>query len=245
VLKKARKHVIDVCVIAVCILMSVPLVAQGVTQPVKVVNGTGQPVPTAAQGTTTVAGTVNVSNTPNVNVANTPTVTLSSGASVTVTNPPDSQGNPTPLATLEAVQVYGSSCSISFGGNDSGGCGFTPIPYGKQLVVQEFDAFGRVETGNRPFELALARTITVGNYFPYTFMVNTAGFDFLTTHQETRLYVLQGTRPGCFVALPATSQGIYNCNISGFLVDVPLAAQPITAQDPKPLSQLLPKVPGR
>jgi hypothetical protein len=243
--KNARKHAIDVCVIAVCILMSVSLVAQAVTQPVKVVNGTGQPVPTAAQGTTTVAGTVNVGNTPNVNVANTPTVTLSSGASVNVTNPPDSQGNPTPLATLEAVQVYGSHCAVSFGGNDSGSCAFTPIPYGKQLVVQEFDAFGRVETGNRPFELALARTITVGNYFTYTFMVNADGFDFLATHQETRVYVLQGSTPQCFVALPANSEGTYSCNISGFLVDVPLGEQPITAQDPKPLSQLLPKVPGR
>ena len=243
--KRARKHVIDACVIAVCILMSVSLAAQSVTQPVKVVNGAGQPVPTAAQGTTTVAGTVNVGNTPNVNVANTPTVTLSSGASVNVTNPPDSQGNPIPLATLEAVQVYGSHCGVSFDGSDSGACAFIPIPHGKELVVQEFDAFGRVETGNRPFEIALARTVTVGNYFTYTFMVNANGFDFLTTHQETRLYVLQGTRPQCFVALPATSQGIYNCNISGFLVDVPLGAQPITAQDPKPLSQLLPKVPGR
>jgi hypothetical protein len=227
--KKARKHAIDVCVIAVCILMSVPLVAQAVTQPVTVVNGTGQPVPTAAQGTTTVAGSVNVANTPDVNVANTPTVTLSSGASVNVTNPPGSQGNPTPLATLEAVQVYGSHCGVSFGGNDSGSCAFIPIPFGKQLVVQEFDAFGRVETGNRPFELALARTITVGNYFTYTFMVNANGFDFLTTHQETRLYVLQGSTPQCFVALPAISRGIYSCNISGFLVDVPLDEQPTTA----------------
>jgi hypothetical protein len=235
--KDARKHAIAVCVIAVCILMSVSLVAQTVTQPVKVVNGTGQPVPTAAQGTTTVAGTVNVGNTP--------TVTLSSGASVSVTNPPDSQGNPIPLATLEAVQVYGSHCGISFEGNDSGACAFISIPYGKQLVVQEFDAFGRVETGNRPFELGLAQTVTGGNYFPYTFMVNTNGFDFLTTHQQTRLYVLQGTRPQCFVALPTTSQGIYSCNISGFLVDVPLAEQPITAPDSKPLSQQFPKVPGR
>ena len=102
-----------------------------------------------------------------------------------------------------------------------------------------------METGNRPYELAVAGTVTVGNYFPYTFMVNANGFDFLTTHQETRLYVLQGTTPQCFVALPATSQGIYGCDISGFLVDVPLAEQPITDQDPKPLSQLLPKVPGR
>jgi hypothetical protein len=243
--KNARKHAIGVCVIAVCILMSVSLFAQAVIQPVKVVNGTGQPVPTAAQGTTTVAGTVNVGNAPNVNVANTPTVTLSSGASVNVTNPPDSQGNPTPLATLEAVQVYGAHCAVSFGGNDSGSCAFTPIPFGKQLVVQEFDAFGRVETGNRPFELALARTITVGNYFTYSFMVNADGFDFLATHQETRLYVLQGSTPQCFVALPANSQGIYSCNISGFLVDVPLGEQPITAQDPKPPSQLFPKLPSR
>ncbi len=235
--KDARKHATAVCVIAVCILMSVSLVAQAVTQPVKVVNGTGQPVPTAAQGTTTVAGTVNVGNTP--------TVTLSSGASVGVTNPPDSQGNPTPLATLEAVQIYGSHCAVSFDGSDSGSCAFIPIPHGKQLVVQEFDAFGRVETGNRPFELALAQTVTAGNYFTYTFMVNANGFDFLATHQQTRLYVLQGSTPQCFVALPANSEGIYGCDISGFLVDVPLSAQPITAQDPKPLSQLLPKLPGR
>lgn len=243
--KNTSNHAIDLCVLAVCILMSVSLAAQSVTQPVRVVNGAGQPVPTVAQGTTTVAGTVNVGNTASVNVANTPTVTLSSGAGVTVSNPPDSQGNPTPLATLEAVQIYGSSCSISFGGNDSAGCSFLPIPHGKELVIQEFDAFGRVETGNRPFELAVAQTLTVGNYFPYTFMVNTNGFDFLATHQETRLYVLQGTRPGCFVALVAASQGIYNCNITGFLVDVPLADQPITAQDPKPLSQVFPKIPGR
>ena len=243
--KNARKHAVAVCVIAVYIPMSVSLIAQTVTQPVKVVNGNGQPVPTAAQGTTTVAGTVNVGNTPNVNVANTPTVTLSSGASVSVTNPPDSQGNPTPLATLEAVQVYGSHCAVSFGGSDSGFCSFIPIPYGKQLVVQEFDAFGRVEAGNRPFELALARTVTVGNYFTYTFMVNANGFDFLATHQETRLYVLQGSTPQCFVALPATSEGVYGCDISGFLVDVPLAEQPITDQGSKPLSQLFPKMPGR
>jgi hypothetical protein len=234
--KKARKHAIDVSVTAACILMSASLLAQTVTQPVKVVNGAGQPVPTVAQGTTTVAGSVNVANTPSVNVANTPTVTLSSGASVSVTNPPGSQGDPAPLATLEAVQVYGSHCAVSFGGSDSGSCAFVPIPHGKQLVVQEFDAFGRVETGNRPFELALAGTVTVGNYFTYAFMVNMAGFDFLTTHQPTRVYVLQGSTPQCFVALPATSQGIYSCNISGFLVDVPLA-QPITAQDAKPLAQ--------
>ena len=188
---------------------------------------------------------MNVGNTPDVNVANTPTVTLSPGSSIAVTNPLDGQGNPTPLATLEAVNVYGAHCAASFGGSDSGACTFTPVPYGKQLVVQEFDAFGRVETGNRPYEIAIAGTVTTGNYFPYTFMVNMQGFDFLNTHQETRVYVLQGTTPQCFVAVPAASQGLYSCNISGFLVDVPLAAQGITVQDPTPLPQQLNKLLGR
>ena len=240
--KNAKNCAVAICLFAVCTVMSISLVAQSVTQPVRVVNGTGQPVPTAAQGTTTVAGTVNVGNTPDVNVANTPTVTLSSGSSIAVTNPPDGQGNPTPLATLEAVDIYGAHCALSFGGSDSGSCKFTPVPYGKQLVVQEFDAFGRVEPGNRPYEIAIAGTVTAGNYFPYTFMVNTQGFDFLNTHQETRVYVLQGTTPQCFVAVPVASQGLYSCNISGFLVDVPLSARGITVQNPTPLSQLLNKV---
>ena len=64
------------------------------TQNVLVVNGSGQPVPTAPQGTTNVAGTVNVgntpnvnvTNTPNVNVANTPTVNLAAGTATGVGN---------------------------------------------------------------------------------------------------------------------------------------------------------------
>lgn len=37
---------------------------------VNVVNTTANPIPTAAQGTTTIAGSLSISNTPNVNVAN-------------------------------------------------------------------------------------------------------------------------------------------------------------------------------
>ena len=113
---------------------AVPAVAQQnsptlLSQKVLVVNGTGQPVPTAPQGTTKVDGTVNVgntphvtvANTPSVNVANTPTVMLESGASVNVTSPLDGQSNPRPLATLEAVQVYGITCGIGFSGSNRTG----------------------------------------------------------------------------------------------------------------------------
>ena len=221
-----RKWMIALSLFAACTLIAVPAIAQSKPAPgpppqnVVVVNGAGQPVPTAAQGTTNVAGTVNVGNTPNVNVANTPTVTLSSGASVNVISPLDGSGNPIPIATLEAVQVYGAACAFPFSGAQSGHCEFTPIPQGKQLVIQEFDARGQVEAGNRPYEIYLYNTITVANLFPYTFMLSDSGFDYLATHQETRVYVSPGATPVCDVELLHTSNGGYHCDISGFLVDV-------------------------
>jgi hypothetical protein len=221
---------------------AVPAVAQQnsptlLSQKVLVVNGTGQPVPTAPQGTTKVDGTVNVgntphvtvANTPSVNVANTPTVMLESGASVNVTSPLDGQSNPRPLATLEAVQVYGITCGIGFSGSNLGFCEFTAVPQGKQLIVQEFDANGQVETGNRPLSLQLLNTITSGNYFPYTFLVNADGLDFLATHQETRVYLEAGSIPACSVQLAQFSIGNYDCDISGFLVDVPFGSATIAA----------------
>jgi hypothetical protein len=92
------------CMIALSLLahVSVSLLAVGQTKPVLVVNTPAQPVPTAAQGTTNVVGTVglaagstvNVGNTPSVHVTNTPTVSLAAGVSVNVTNPLDSQTIP-------------------------------------------------------------------------------------------------------------------------------------------------------
>lgn len=188
---------------------------------------------------------VSVTNTPSVNVANTPTVTLSSGASVNVANPPDGQGNPTPLATLEAVQIYASQCFIEFNGLTYGTCNLTGVPEGQRLVVQEFDAFGTVEGGNRPLYIQLVNTLSGGNVFPYTFMVNSNGNDYLATHQETRLFVNQGQTPECSVGLGNASNGSFRCEISGFLVDVSSGQQGISVKNPKPLSELLSKQPGR
>jgi len=220
--------------IAALTFASVPAVAQQNSptlspQKVLVVNGTGQPVPTAPQGTTKVDGTVNIGNTPSVNVANTPNVTLESGASVNVSNPLDGQGNPKPLATLEAVQVYASHCGFIFGGNNSGSCDFTAVPQGKQLTVQEFDASGYVEPGNRPYYITLDGTLAGGNYFLYTFMNNDGIGDTLATHQETRVYVSQGNTPVCAAKMVQNSNGNYYCNISGFLVDAPFDSNSIVA----------------
>lgn len=227
--QNARKHAIATSVVAVCILVIVPLSAQ---------------VP--AQTPQSVVTPVQVVNTPNVTVANTPAVTLQPGASVNVTNPPDNQGNPIPLATLEAIQVYGSNCGFLFLGSDEGGCAFSAIPDGKQLVVQEFDAGGSLEAGNRPILLALNNTITQSNYFPYTFMASSGGFDYLATHQETRLYVAPGMTPACDVHLAQTSNsGAYRCDISGFLVDVPSGQEGITSPHQKARLPLFYHAPAR
>ena len=110
----ANRMIAFVAVVATRALISVPaVVGQSKTSQVVVVNSPSQPVPTAAQGTTNVTGTVtlasgstvnignnpsvNVSNTPNVNVTNTPTVNLAAGTSVIVQQSLDAQNNPTPL----------------------------------------------------------------------------------------------------------------------------------------------------
>ena len=206
------------------------------TQNVLVVNGSGQPVPTTAQGTTNVAGTVglaagstvnigntptvSVGNTPNVTVANTPTVNLAAGGSVNVTNPPDGQNNPTPLAIMEGAQPYEDDCSILFSGSATGVCNFQAIPSGKRLVIQEFDSIGRIETGLKTLSLVIYSPASRQHYFTTTFQGSDPATDWFAGHQETRLY-LPSTTPSCAVTLSGPSTLTFACTFSGFLVDAP------------------------
>jgi hypothetical protein len=116
------------------------------TQNVVVVNGAGQPVPTTAQGTTNVAGTVNVGNSPNVNVANTPNVNVANTPSVNVTNTPTVQltnppSSPIPTWALDEpgripfVAYFSNSCSGT-------GCDYTflPVRAGHRVVLQHISA---------------------------------------------------------------------------------------------------------
>src|SRR5215469_12039313 len=200
------------------ILIALPAVGQK-SSLVTVVNGTASPVPVAAQGTTSVAGTVNVGNTPSVSIAGTPTVSLAPGGSVSITNPLDSQSNPTPLTIMEGAQIYEDTCSTSFGGNNYGQCAFHALPAGKLLVIQEFDADILLETGTKPANLTLSGILS-SHYFPATLMGNYNG-DQYATHQATHVYTRVGGTPSCFTTLSNFSNGSITCNISGFLLDQP------------------------
>lgn len=223
------KWMIAAFLFTACEFRSAPAISQSKPpQNVLVVNGERQPVPTTAQGTTNIAGTVNIDNTPNVHVANTPsvavtntpTVSLVAGARVNVSNPLDVQSNPTPLTVLEATQPYEDVCVISFGGSGFASCNFQSIPSGKRLVIQEFDATGHLETGLKPTNVALNASGSIPHAFTATFMGSTPVSDVFATHQETHLYAGPGRTPFCFVALSNGSNLIYFCALSGFLVDV-------------------------
>jgi len=194
------------------------------SQNVLVTNTAAQPVPTAAQGTTTVAGTVNIGNTPSVNVANSVSVNLASTA--TVATPQDGQGNPIPLAVSEAYHPFEDTCTMSFGGNGSGYCQFQTPPPGTRIVVQQFDAASGflpngLESGCKPLVVAL-KVAHSGNshFFPATFMGTQAATnrDFYATHQDTRLYGDVEEVPQCTVNLSCYSQATYTCHISGYTV---------------------------
>lgn len=247
---RPNRMLVIAALVTACVLISVPVVGQK-TQPVLVVNGSGQPVPTAAQGTTNVAGTVslasgstvnvgntpnvNVSNTPDVNVTNTPTVSLASGAAVNVTNPLDINGNPIPLVNRDvndpALHAYQESCSADFNGSNFAGCFFQAIPAGKRLVIQEFDAQVTVDLGVKPIYLRLVTDLSVlptrrdRHYLTPTFLAS-SDLDYFATHQETRMYAetLSGdtTGPDCQAALTGNSiGGLLNCSISGYFVSIP------------------------
>jgi hypothetical protein len=134
-------------------------------QDVTVVNGATNPVPVAAQGTTTVAGTVNIGNTPTVALAGTPSVTVSGTPTValagptTVTLAPGGSvavGNTVVVRDSDNPGRNGVSFLISAGGyNASGQPGqLYTVPAGKRFVLESISASGVVDHG-RTMHLSL------------------------------------------------------------------------------------------
>jgi hypothetical protein len=226
---KKVKLIFAVTVLAGC-SMALPAVGQK--------QGAGPlPQPVTSQGTTNIAGTVtigntpsvSVANTPNVNIANTPsvaisgtpTVVLAPGGSTNVTNELDGQNSPKPLVTLEAAQPYEDHCASPINGGSDGFCNFRAIPAGKRLIIEEFDATMYMSTGVKPWLLWFGNGTSTQHYLLATAMGSFAGWDYFVTHQPTRLNVGPGMTPSCSVEISANANGGLLCDFTGFLVDVP------------------------
>jgi len=206
-----------VSLIAGWVVTALPALSQ--TQ-VVVTNTAAHPVPVVSQGTTNVAGTVNIGNMPGVNIANTPSVTVAGVP--TVTNVLDSQNNPKPLAVLEAEQPYEDECAINFSSPyNNGNCHFQPIPAGKRLVIEEVDVYGYNDSGIKPVQLAVDPSGYINHNFAITFLSTAWGHDNFAMHQPTRLYAASTAQPACGITLSAApSVATYFCGLSGFLVDL-------------------------
>lgn len=132
------------------------------TTNVTVVNTADNPVPTVAQGTTSVAGnvsvtgSVSVTNTPTVNLAsgtnvginNTPTVNLASGASVGINS---TTTNPVFVRSVDDAvrQVFQQQFDFVVADGSYGQNAIMPVPVGKRVVIEHVSAAGIDHGGHR------------------------------------------------------------------------------------------------
>ncbi len=90
---------LTIIALAICVTNFRPASGQAMGGPLVTVANTGaNPVPVV--GSTTVSGTVSVSNTPNVSVTNTPNVNISNTPNVSITNTPNVMLAGTPTVNL-------------------------------------------------------------------------------------------------------------------------------------------------
>jgi hypothetical protein len=232
-----------VSLFAACALVAVPAIAQGKpgppTQNVLVVNGAGQPVPTAAQGTTNVAGTVNVGNTPSVNVANTPAVSISGTPAVSLAGTPgvtvaNTAAQPVPTATAGAslathmgqlpsehviLQSFGTrNCpSSSWVRIDpSGNPSLFTIPNGKNLVITDAD-LSAFFTGNSPgYYSAVGLELGAGASSVLDSFVLADPSGTLATQQHLTSGIVVSVLPNCFGG--SSNSTVIQAVIRGYLI---------------------------
>ena len=217
-------------VLALVILTALPAVGQ--TKPVEVVNTAAKPVPTAAQGTTNVAGTVNVGNEPSVNVANTPNVNVANTPSVTVGNdaatpvPVRDVDNPgrKPLCKHEAV-AFGVSDTL-----ESTGVMFT-VPAGKLLVIEYVSVHAFMPAGQKIRGFIYAVDSPPGGDDPlnpnYALVFSPQGgpfqpgsTDLFVVGQPMRLYAEAGKQiQALFARSDDSGTGVLAVDFCGYLVD--------------------------
>ena len=194
-------------------------------KPVVVVNDSSQPVPVQAQGTTNIAGSVSVTNTPSVNVANTPSVNIANTPTVTLSG--NSQvslsAGTAPLLVRDAdlparriFQHFGSA-------NDS----FT-VPAGKVLVIEWVSFDTPVSPNTGPGQMVMYQISNVAGgqsgFFSYKSDATSnaaPGLD-LIVNQQVRIYCDPGSTVSVSARLFFFNNGTVGSHtFSGYLVDVP------------------------
>ena len=199
--------VFGVSVLAVALLLAIPLTSNAVPsdKDVRVINTTAEPVPTAAQGTTTISG--------NVAVTNTPTVNLAPGASISVSNFNDGQ------------QPFQAAANGTQNGTNVSTINVANVPAGKRLVIEFISVSAQVPPGQH---LELAHVLTnhgSGGVF-HDLLIHpqpnaVIGDAIFRAVHDLRLYANGGTQVQLVVRRNSSiGLATFGVSISGYLVDM-------------------------
>jgi len=176
-------------------------------QHVLVVNGTSSPVPTAAVGTTQVAGTVSVSSLPSL--------TLAAGSSVQVGNTVAVRDTDNPARHPFEADVDVAILD-TFGGNNAT---LATVPSGKVLVVEHLSAVAFLPPGQK-FSAGVNIDFVRTHHLVSTARGAFGGNELFEISQPIRLYVGPGSSLNVRVDRDTGSgAGQARFTVSGYLVD--------------------------
>jgi hypothetical protein len=188
------------------------------TPNVKVANTSADPVPTQAQGTTTIAGTVQAQQSGSWDVGITGTPTFKVGNTADSPVPSRDVDNPVRQPFVAVLQSANPS-NRSF-----------QVPLGKRLVIEYVSGIGQMRSGQKILTVSLqtelvlnGQQIGVRHHFTpvltgtKTFPI-AGNLDAFVVSQQTRLYAEQGSTVE--LSTDVTEEGFgFTVTVSGYFVD--------------------------
>ena len=223
-LKKSAAALVLITVVAFAVATVTPQPAHGAgSAPVIVVNTSGQPVPVALQGTTTVGGTVaarqsgdwnvGLTGTPNVNVSNVPTVMIGNPASSPVLV---ADGGKTPARySLDLDNTSTSNYPEVV----------PEVPVGKTFIVTYLTVFGFTPNpGPALTQGQCLLQLLIGNVgsFPALIPMTPNAGQFIAGSQQAFLPINAGESLGAGCSgSPFNANSLFKITIGGYFVPAP------------------------
>lgn len=202
------------CLVAMYILGSIPVDGAPAPNQVTVANTSANPVPTVAQGTTTVGGTVNIGNSPTVGIspsANTVQIGNTTNTPVLVRD----------VDSNAARQPFQATTNLVFtSGFNNQGAFIASVPAGKRLVIEYVSMVLLLPTGQKPSQAEI-----VTDNFPHFLIATQQGsfgvFDTFSVSQQVRLYADSSVAFNVVRSANDGVDGSLTATISGYLINVP------------------------
>lgn len=198
----------SVLIIAILVALPSAMNAVPTDRDVRVINSTMEPVPTAAQGTTTIAGTVSLAAGSSVSVAN----TMASAVPIVNSN--------------DARQPFQKTAVGTQNGTNASTLTIATVPAGKRLVIEFISVSGQVPPGQHVEFFHLDTVAGPFGAASHDLLVNAQpdaviGDALFRASQQVRVYADTGTQVSVMVRRNSNAgSASYGATISGYLVDL-------------------------